>query len=32
MPAILDLINSAAKWLQACKNTDQWARPWPNAM
>lgn len=30
MPAILDLISSAAKWLQACKDTDQWARPWPD--
>jgi GNAT superfamily N-acetyltransferase len=30
LPAILDLIGSAAKWLQACKNTDQWARPWPD--
>ena len=30
MPGILDLINSAAKWLQACKDTDQWARPWPD--
>jgi len=30
MPAILDLINSAAKWLEACKGTDQWARPWPD--
>lgn len=30
MPAILDLIDSAAKWLQACKDTDQWARPWPD--
>lgn len=30
MPAILHLINSAAKWLGACKDTDQWARPWPD--
>ena len=30
MPAILHLINSAAKWLEACKDTDQWARPWPD--
>ena len=30
LPAILDLIDSAAKWLQACKDTDQWARPWPD--
>jgi ribosomal protein S18 acetylase RimI-like enzyme len=30
LPAILDLIDSAAKWLQACKNTDQWEKPWPD--
>ena len=30
LPAILDLIDSAAKWLQARKDTDQWARPWPD--
>jgi predicted N-acetyltransferase YhbS len=30
IPAILDLIGSTAKWLQACKDTDQWARPWPD--
>ena len=30
MPAILGLIGSAAKWLQAYKDTDQWARPWPD--
>jgi len=30
MPGILDLIDSAAKWLQACKDTDQWIRPWPD--
>src|SRR5262249_23934594 len=30
IPAILDLTNVAAKWLQACKDTDQWARPWPD--
>jgi predicted N-acetyltransferase YhbS len=29
IPAILDLIGSAAAWLQRHKNTDQWARPWP---
>jgi ribosomal protein S18 acetylase RimI-like enzyme len=29
IPTILDLIDSAAAWLQPCKNTDQWARPWP---
>jgi predicted N-acetyltransferase YhbS len=29
IPAILDLIGSAAAWLQKYKNTDQWARPWP---
>jgi ribosomal protein S18 acetylase RimI-like enzyme len=29
IPAILDLIGSAAQWLQKYKNTDQWARPWP---
>jgi ribosomal protein S18 acetylase RimI-like enzyme len=30
MTAILDLINWSAKWLREYKNTDQWARPWPN--
>ena len=30
LPAILDLIGSTAKWLQAYKDTDQWARPWPD--
>ena len=28
--AVLDLIESAAKWMQECKGTDQWARPWPD--
>lgn len=28
--AILSLIESAAKWMQECKGTDQWARPWPD--
>jgi ribosomal protein S18 acetylase RimI-like enzyme len=30
IPAIHDLIGSAAAWLQEYKNTDQWATPWPN--
>lgn len=30
IPAILRLIGSSAAWLQQCKKTDQWARPWPN--
>jgi len=30
LPAIYDLIGSAAAWLQKDKNTDQWARPWPD--
>jgi GNAT superfamily N-acetyltransferase len=30
MTAILGLIGEAAKWLQETKDTDQWARPWPN--
>jgi len=30
MPAILGLIREAASWLQQSKNTDQWARPWPD--
>lgn len=30
MTAILDLITWSAKWLREYKNTDQWARPWPN--
>lgn len=29
IPAILDLIGSAAAWLRKYKDTDQWARPWP---
>ena len=28
--AVLSLIESAAKWLQECKGTDQWAKPWPD--
>lgn len=28
--AVLDLIDWSAKWLREYKNTDQWARPWPN--
>jgi predicted N-acetyltransferase YhbS len=28
--AILRLIDEAARWLQASRGTDQWARPWPN--
>lgn len=27
---IYGLIGEAAGWLQGTKNTDQWARPWPN--
>jgi GNAT superfamily N-acetyltransferase len=27
---IVGLIDEAAEWLKRCKNTDQWARPWPN--
>jgi ribosomal protein S18 acetylase RimI-like enzyme len=30
LPAIYDLIGSAADWLRKCKDTDQWARPWPD--
>jgi ribosomal protein S18 acetylase RimI-like enzyme len=30
LPAIYDLIDSSAVWLQRCKHTDQWARPWPD--
>ena len=30
MKAILGLIDSSAEWLQEYKDTDQWARPWPN--
>ncbi len=30
MAAIIGLIDSAAAWLQRDKNTNQWARPWPN--
>jgi len=30
MSAIIDLIDSSARWLQTYKSTDQWARPWPN--
>ena len=30
MPAILRLIGSSAAWLQEYKQTDQWAKPWPN--
>lgn len=29
MPVIIDLIEGAATWLRT-KDTDQWARPWPN--
>jgi ribosomal protein S18 acetylase RimI-like enzyme len=29
LPAILDLIDGAAEWLRT-KDTDQWARPWPD--
>lgn len=24
------LVRDAANWLRTCKNTDQWARPWPD--
>jgi GNAT superfamily N-acetyltransferase len=27
---VIDLIKDAARWLQATKDTDQWARPWPD--
>lgn len=27
---IVALIEDAARWLRDCKNTDQWAAPWPN--
>jgi ribosomal protein S18 acetylase RimI-like enzyme len=30
MDAIIGLINEAASWLKAEKDTDQWQRPWPN--
>lgn len=30
MPAIIGLIDSAAAWLGKHKNTNQWARPWPD--
>ncbi len=30
MPAIIGQIDSSATWLKEQKNTDQWARPWPN--
>jgi ribosomal protein S18 acetylase RimI-like enzyme len=30
LPAIYDLIGSAVAWLQEGKDTDQWARPWPD--
>lgn len=30
LPAIYELIGTAATWLREYKNTDQWARPWPN--
>jgi ribosomal protein S18 acetylase RimI-like enzyme len=30
VPKILGLIGSSAAWLQEKKQTDQWARPWPN--
>lgn len=29
-PAIIGLIREAANWLQTTKDTDQWARPWPD--
>lgn len=28
--AIHELIGTAATWLRDCKDTDQWAKPWPN--
>ena len=30
MNSIIGLINEAARWLKAYKDTDQWQRPWPN--
>jgi hypothetical protein len=30
IPAILDLIASAATWLRNAKDANQWARPWPD--
>jgi len=30
MPAILGLIDSSAAWLRKHKNTNQWAKPWPD--
>jgi ribosomal protein S18 acetylase RimI-like enzyme len=30
LPAIYELIGTAATWLREYKETDQWARPWPN--
>jgi GNAT superfamily N-acetyltransferase len=30
LTAIFTLIDEAARWLRASKETDQWARPWPN--
>jgi GNAT superfamily N-acetyltransferase len=30
MSAIIGMIDSAAAWLHTYKNTDQWAKPWPD--
>jgi len=30
MPAIIGLIDTSAAWLQKHKNTNQWAKPWPD--
>jgi len=30
LTAVSRLVRDAARWLQTSKNTDQWARPWPD--
>ena len=30
MDVVSELVREAAKWLRASKNTDQWAKPWPD--
>jgi GNAT superfamily N-acetyltransferase len=30
LDVVSELVREAAKWLRASKNTDQWAKPWPD--
>jgi hypothetical protein len=32
LDSVSGLVRKASEWLRASKNTDQWARPWPDGI